>query len=47
VRDVIINTNGQGLMPNYRWQVPPADRWAIIAYVRQLQQERQAQEAAK
>ena len=40
-------TNGQGLMPNYRWQVPPADRWAIIAYVRQLQQERQAQGAAR
>ena len=40
-------TSGQGLMPNYRWQVPPADRWAIIAHVRHLQQERQAQEAAK
>ena len=34
-------TNGQGLMPAYRWPIPPADRWAIIAYVRELQQERQ------
>ena len=40
-------TNGQGLMPTYRWPIPPADRWAIIAHVRQLQQERQAQGAAK
>jgi len=40
-------TNGQGLMPNYRWQVPPADRWAIIAHVRALEQEKLAQEAAK
>ena len=34
--DVI--TNGQGLMSGYRWPIPPADRWAIVAYVRQLQQ---------
>lgn len=33
--DVI--TNGFGVMPSYRSQVPPADRWAIIAYVRALQ----------
>ena len=32
--DVI--TNGQGLMPGYRWPIPPADRWAIVAYVREL-----------
>ena len=31
--DVI--TNGQGLMAGYRWPVPPADRWAIVAYVRE------------
>ena len=37
-----IMTNGQGLMPAYRWPIPPADRWAIIAYVRELQRERQA-----
>jgi mono/diheme cytochrome c family protein len=42
--DVI--TNGQGLMGGYRWPIPPADRWAIIAHVRQLQRERQARAAA-
>jgi mono/diheme cytochrome c family protein len=42
--DVI--TNGQGLMSGYRWPIPPADRWAIIAYVRQLQRDRQARAAA-
>jgi mono/diheme cytochrome c family protein len=36
--DVI--TNGQGLMSGYRWPIPPADRWAIIAYVRQLERKR-------
>ena len=36
--DVI--TNGQGLMAGYRWPIPPADRWAIIAYVRELQRAR-------
>jgi hypothetical protein len=24
-------------MPDYGWQVPAADRWAIIAFVRALQ----------
>jgi mono/diheme cytochrome c family protein len=38
--DVI--TNGVGLMAGYRWPIPPADRWAIVAYVRALQRERQA-----
>lgn len=33
--DVI--TNGIGVMPRYGPQVPPRDRWAIIAYVRALQ----------
>jgi mono/diheme cytochrome c family protein len=33
--DVI--TNGFGAMPDYAAQIPPADRWAIIAYVRALQ----------
>jgi mono/diheme cytochrome c family protein len=42
--DVI--TNGVGLMPGYRWPVPPADRWAIIAHVRELQRERLARAAA-
>jgi mono/diheme cytochrome c family protein len=35
--DVI--SNGFGLMPSYRGQIPAADRWAIVAYVRQLQAE--------
>jgi mono/diheme cytochrome c family protein len=42
--DVI--TNGQGLMSGYRWPIPPADRWAIVAYVRNLQRERQARAAS-
>ncbi len=33
--DVI--THGFGLMPSYAYQVPVADRWAIIAHVRELQ----------
>jgi mono/diheme cytochrome c family protein len=33
-------TNGFGLMGAYRAQIPPADRWAIIAHVRALQQKR-------
>ena len=36
--DVI--TNGQGLMPSYRWPIPPADRWAIIARVREMEKQR-------
>jgi hypothetical protein len=38
--DVI--TNGTGLMSGYRWPIPPADRWAIVAYVRELQRKRLA-----
>ena len=30
-------TGGFGLMPSYATQIPPADRWAIVAYVRALQ----------
>jgi mono/diheme cytochrome c family protein len=30
-------TNGLGLMPGYRYPISAHDRWAIIAYVRQLQ----------
>lgn len=33
--DVI--SNGFGSMPDYAAQVPPADRWAIAAYIRALQ----------
>ena len=42
--DVI--TNGFGLMSGYRWPIPPADRWAIVAYVRELQRERATRAAA-
>lgn len=35
VFDVI--TNGVGLMSGYRWPVQPRDRWAIVAWVRELQ----------
>jgi mono/diheme cytochrome c family protein len=38
-------TQGKGLMPAYGYPIPPADRWAILAWVRHLQTERQAQEA--
>jgi mono/diheme cytochrome c family protein len=37
-----IITNGSGLMPAYRWPIPPADRWAIIAHVRELEKARAA-----
>ena len=37
-----IMTNGMGLMPSYRWPIPPADRWAIIDYIRELERKRQA-----
>jgi mono/diheme cytochrome c family protein len=40
-------TNGLGLMPAYRWPIPPEDRWAIVAHVRHLQQQRQAEGAAQ
>jgi mono/diheme cytochrome c family protein len=43
--DVI--TNGVGLMPAYRWPIPPEDRWAIVAWVREMQKERRDQEAAR
>jgi mono/diheme cytochrome c family protein len=37
-----IMSNGQGLMPAYRWPIPPADRWAIVAYIRELARKRLA-----
>jgi mono/diheme cytochrome c family protein len=30
-------TNGFGVMPDYKAQIPPEDRWLIVAYVRALQ----------
>jgi hypothetical protein len=35
-------TNGFGAMLGYSSQIPPRDRWAIIAYVRALQLSRNA-----
>jgi mono/diheme cytochrome c family protein len=32
-----VMTNGFGAMPDYAAQITPADRWAIVAYVRALQ----------
>jgi len=32
-----VMTNGFATMPSYAVQVPPADRWAIAAYIRALQ----------
>jgi len=40
IYDVI--TNGFGVMPDYRAQIPVEDRWRIIAYVRALQLSHQA-----
>jgi mono/diheme cytochrome c family protein len=37
--DVI--THGFGLMPGYAYPIPPEDRWAIVAWVRKLQSERE------
>jgi mono/diheme cytochrome c family protein len=39
-------TNGIRNMPSYRGQVPVADRWAIVAYVRALQLAMQDQRTA-
>jgi mono/diheme cytochrome c family protein len=40
-------TNGQGLMAGYKWPIPVADRWAIIAYIRELERKRLATTAAQ
>jgi mono/diheme cytochrome c family protein len=40
IYDVI--TNGFGAMPDYAAQIPPRDRWAIVAYVRALQMSQSA-----
>lgn len=41
--DVI--TNGYGIMPDYRSQIAPDDRWKIVAYVRALQLSQNATKA--
>jgi mono/diheme cytochrome c family protein len=40
IYDVI--TSGFGAMPDYAAQIPPRDRWAIVAYVRALQMSQNA-----
>ena len=40
-----VMTNGMGLMPSYKWPIPPSDRWAIIAYIRELERRRPASAA--
>jgi mono/diheme cytochrome c family protein len=40
-------TNGKGLMAGYRYPIAAHDRWAIIAYVRDLQKKNAEMEAAK
>lgn len=40
-----VMTNGFGVMPDYRAQVSPRDRWNIAAYIRALQLSQQAQRA--
>jgi mono/diheme cytochrome c family protein len=40
-----VATNGFGAMYGYSAQIPPRDRWAIIAYVRALQLSRNARAA--
>ena len=32
-----VMTNGFGAMPDYASQIPPRDRWTIVAYIRALQ----------
>jgi Cytochrome C oxidase, cbb3-type, subunit III len=38
-----VMTNGLGAMPSYADQIPVADRWAIVAYIRALQLSQYAQ----
>lgn len=38
-------TNGVRNMPAYKYQIPVADRWAIVAYLRALQRSQNAEKA--
>ncbi len=42
-----VMTNGWGKMPSYAYQVQPADRWAIAAYIRALQVSQNPEENLK
>jgi mono/diheme cytochrome c family protein len=37
-----VMTNGFGAMPDYASQIPPRDRWCIVAYIRALQLSQEA-----
>jgi hypothetical protein len=38
-------SNGSGIMPDYASQIPPRDRWNIVAYIRALQLSQNATKA--
>jgi len=40
-----IISNGYGAMPNYRRELAPEDRWAVVAYIKALQLSQSAKEA--
>ncbi len=40
-----VMTNGFGIMPDYASQIPPRDRWDIVAYIRALQLSQNATQA--
>jgi mono/diheme cytochrome c family protein len=40
-----VMTNGFGAMPDYAAQIPPDDRWRIVAYIRALQLSQNATQA--
>jgi mono/diheme cytochrome c family protein len=40
-----VMTNGFGAMPDYAAQIPPRDRWSIVAYIRALQLSQNATQA--
>ena len=42
-----VMTNGWGRMGSYAYQIQPADRWAIVAYIRALQVSQNPEESLK
>ena len=42
-----VATNGFGLMKGYRWPVSTDDRWAIVAYVQDMQRRRLESDLAR
>jgi hypothetical protein len=40
-----VMSNGYGAMPDYAAQIAPADRWAVVAYIRALQLSQNATQA--